>query len=232
MRLLTLVLGCAVLSFGCTADFATQNEADVILRIVKIVGLEGEEENEGDVLFSDVTPVFNDNAEITFQAISKNPTLPDPGPFNDVFLERYEVRYIRTDGRNTEGVDVPYRFTGGMATLVPSGGDEAAAAIMVVRHQAKLEPPLRNLAFVTPTTNGGGQGILTVVAEITFHGRTTSGKAVSTTGRLTISFADFADDEPPPTTATPPPLASPLPVASPPTLASPSPSPSPSASPR
>lgn len=229
MRLLTLVLGCAILSFGCTADFATDSEADVILRIVKIIGLEGENEDEGDVLFSDVTPVFNDNAELTFELVPKNANGPVLGAFNDVFLERYEVRYVRSDGRNTEGVDVPYRFTGGMATLVPATGADTEAAIMVVRHQAKLEPPLRNLAFVNPTVNGGGVGILTVVAEITVHGRTTSGKGVSATGRLTISFADFADEEQQ-TTPTPPPLASPVPVASPPTLAPPSPSPS--ASPR
>lgn len=232
MRLLTLVLACAVLSFGCTADFATQSEADVILRIVKIIGLEGEEQEEGDVLFSDVTPVFNDNARMNFEVVPKNPNLPDPGAFNDVFLERYEVRYIRSDGRNTEGVDVPYRFTGGMATLVRANGGDIPAVIMVVRHQAKLEPPLRNLAFVNPTVNGGGQGILTVVAEITVHGRTTSGKAVSATGRLTITFADFADESAPTGSATPPPLASPLPVVSPPSLAPPSPSPSPSPSPR
>lgn len=194
MRLLSLALVCAVLSFGCTADFATQSEADVILRITKIVGIEGEEDEEGDVLFSDVTPVFNDNARMTFDLVQKNRNAGVVSPLNDVFLERYEVRYIRSDGRNTEGVDVPYRFTGGMATLVPQA-EEAEAVIMVVRHQAKLEPPLRNLAFVGPTGNGGGQGLLTVVAEITVHGRTTNGKGVSAVGRLTITFADFADEE-------------------------------------
>lgn len=234
MRLLTLVLGCVVLSFGCTADFATQSDADVILRITKIIGVQGNTDDEGDVLLSDVDPVFNDNATITFQSIPKNGNLPELGQFNDVFLEQYEVRYIRSDGHNTEGVDVPYRFTGGMATMVPAGGT-APASILVVRHQAKLEPPLRNLAFVIPTVNGGGQGILTVIAEITVHGRTTSGKAVSTTGRLTITFADFADENPQATTPPPslaPPLASPTPAPvvspTPPTLASPTPSPSPS----
>jgi hypothetical protein len=220
MRLVALVLGCAVLSFGCTADFAEQSEADVILRISKIVGLAGESEEEGDVLLSDVIPVFNDNALITFQNIAKNPNVPNGGGiFNDVFLERYEVRFFRSDGRNTEGVDVPFRFTGAMATLVPVGGGTVQAAILLVRHTAKLEPPLRNLAFLTPIVNGGGQGILTVIAEMTFHGRTTSGKAVSTVGRLTITFADFGD------AASPPPTE-------PPTQASPSPAPAVSPSPR
>lgn len=221
MRLVALVVGCAILSFGCTADFAEQSQADVILRISKIIGLEGESEEEGDVLFSDVIPVFNDNARITFQAIPKNPNLPNAGLFNDVFLERYEVRFIRSDGRNTEGVDVPYRFTGGMATLVPVGVN-AEAVIVMVRHSAKEEPPLRNLRFLPQLDQGvgGGQGIIHTVAEITFHGRTTSGKAVTTSGRLTVTFADFADE------------TAPAPTTPPPTFASPSPSVSPSPSPR
>jgi hypothetical protein len=115
-----------------------------------------------------------------------------------------------------------------MATLVPVG-EGAEAVIMVVRHQAKLEPPLRNLAFVTPTVNGGGQGILTTIAEITVHGRTTSGKGVSAQGRLTISFADFADAEQQ-SPSTPPSFAPPL--APTPAPASPTPAPSPSPSPR
>jgi hypothetical protein len=224
MRLLSGVLACALISYACTPDFATESEADVILRISKILGLAGEDEDEGDVLFSDVTPIFNDNARITFQNIPKNANGPLLGQFNDVFMERYEVVYFRTDGRNVEGVDVPYRFTGGMATLVPAGG-EAEAVIMVVRHQAKEEPPLRNLAFL-PQVNvnngaGGGQGIITVIAEITFHGRTTNNRAVTTSGRLTISFADFAD----PTTTSPTPVPTQSASASPAPLG-PSPSPS------
>lgn len=204
MRLLSLVLGCAVLSFGCTADFAEQNQSDVILRITKIVGINGANDEEGDMLLSDVVPVFNDNAVLSFQAIPKNPVLVTDQVlrgFNDVFLEQYEVRYIRTDGHNTEGVDVPYRFTGGMGTLVLATdprGEATSAAVIVVRHQAKEEPPLRNLQFApqsgVPTGVGGGEGIISAIAEITVHGHTTSGKAVTATGRLSITFADFANE--------------------------------------
>lgn len=227
-RLLSLLVVAALVSFGCTADFATQSEADVILTITKIEANPGAEgQNDGDFLLSDVTPVFNDNATITFFLIPKNANTQVIGNFNDVFLERYEVRFFRTDGRNTEGVDVPFRFTGAMATMVPVGVP-TGAAVIVVRHSAKEEPPLRNLAFL-PQGNvnngvGGGEGIIHAIAEMTFHGRTISGRAVSATGRLSITFADFADATP---TPSPSPSTVPTPVP-----ASPSPVPSASPSPR
>jgi hypothetical protein len=223
MKFLSGLLVGTLFSLSCTPDFVEQNDSDVILRFVKIIGLEGEGEDEGDVLLSDVTPIFNDNARLSLEVIPKNPNPQILGNFNDVFLERYEVRYFRTDGRNTEGVDVPYRFTGAMATLVPANG-QADAIIVVVRHTAKEEPPLRNLAF-EPQSNvpggpGGGHGIIHTIAEITVHGRTTSGKALAVTGRLTVTFADFADEAPSsatPGTSPPPvtPIVSPSPAASP-----------------
>jgi hypothetical protein len=100
--------------------------------------------------------------------------------------------------------------------------------IVVVRHSAKEEPPLRNLAFFpqVDVNNGvgGGEGIIHAIAGITVHGRTVSGRAVSAFGRLTVTFADFAGgglQQPSPV-----PSAQPTPVP-----ASPSPLPSPSASP-
>jgi hypothetical protein len=190
-----------LLSSSCTPDFATQDESQVILRITKIVGDPGSEDQEGgDVLFSDVCcGIINDNAILTFQALPKNANLDIIDPHNDVFLERYEVVYFRSDGRNTEGVDVPYRITGPMAVMLPADlGTFTDASIVVVRHQAKLEPPLKNLrnadALSLEGSIGGGQVIITAIAEITVHGRTTSGKAVTATGRLQISFADFAGE--------------------------------------
>ncbi len=56
----------------------------------------------------------------------------------------------------------------------------------VVRHAAKMEPPLRNLA-----TGNGGESIITCIAEITVHGRSLAGDVVSASGRLQITFANF-----------------------------------------
>ncbi len=36
-----------------------------------------------------------------------------PTSANFITVTRYHVKYVRTDGRNTQGVDVPYEFDGG-----------------------------------------------------------------------------------------------------------------------
>jgi hypothetical protein len=201
-------LAVLALGLGCTPGFLDNNQADVILRIAKITGIQGSAGGvgeESDFLNSDVDPVFNDNASLILEVVAKNANSPVLGQFNDVSMERYEVRYFRSDGRNQEGLDVPFRITGPLATLVPAGGS-ADVNIVVVRHQAKIEPPLLNLQTVVVNSTGsltvGGAGILTCIAEITVHGRTTSGKVVSATGRLQINFANFAGTTP---TSTPTP---------------------------
>jgi hypothetical protein len=210
---MSLLLGCALLSFGCTADFATDSEADVILRIIELEGqpINNLLQGEGLPLFSDVCSrqqagdpcsVGNDNVGVTLDVIPKNQNPQQViSTLNDVFLERYEVRFTRADGRNQEGVDVPFGITGGLAGVVRVGA-ETITSITAVRHQAKLEPPLRNLhgIFVqlqqdpNGVFNFSGAGLLTTIAEITIHGRTTTGKVVRARGLIEVTFADFADE--------------------------------------
>jgi hypothetical protein len=202
---MSLFLGCALLSFGCTADFATDSEADVILRIIELEGQPGNTDLEGEglPLFSDVCcGIINDNVGLTLDLIPKNqnPAQVITG-LNDVFLERYEVRFTRADGRNQEGVDVPFGITGALGGIVRVGA-ETITSITVVRHQAKLEPPLRNLhgVFVSlqqdpnGTFSFGGAGLLTTIAEIIVHGRTTTGKVVRARGVIEVTFADFSGE--------------------------------------
>jgi hypothetical protein len=179
---------------ACVPDYLETNNSQVIMRITKVSSESGEEEEPGDFLLSDVAPNFNDNAILTVEVLPKNPSIEVPGRFNDVMVERYEVRYFRSDGRNQEGVDVPFRISGPLGTLIPLGED-ADVAFVVVRHAAKREPPLLNLQTVTNLGSGGGLDVLTCVAEITLHGRTTRGEGVTASARLQITFADFADAE-------------------------------------
>jgi hypothetical protein len=192
-------IGCLALS-GCTPDFAKENNSALLMRIADVIGQSATQES-GDVLFSDVSDGFNDDAAVTVQVFRKNPTVVGSTPLEDVVLERYEVVYFRSDGRNEEGVDVPFRITGPLSGTLhaPPGVGEAQdiVTINVVRHQAKLEPPLSNLVGIFPA-NGQltlpGQGIITAIAEITIHGRTTNGKGgITATARLQVTFADFAD---------------------------------------
>lgn len=196
-----VIAALALAPMGCTPDFVENSQADVILRIVSLEGQPGSEDaDDGAVLISDICcAIFNDNIQVEVEVIPKNPneTL-FLAQFNDVTLERYELRYVRSDGRNVEGVDVPYRISGPLSSLrVPAPGT-GTVSFIGVRHQAKLEPPLKNLEGVFLGDTGrfvfGGAGILTTYGELTIHGRTTSGKAVTAFGRIQIVFADFAGE--------------------------------------
>ena len=62
-------------------------------------------------------------------------------------------------------------------------------AFEMVRHQAKLEQPLRSLA------NFGGRLFITTIAEVTFYGSDLAGNDVQATGTINVSFSDYADPE-------------------------------------
>jgi hypothetical protein len=145
--------------------------------------------SNGDYLNSDVLQsdgVFEDSAQITILNWDKNPeyTTSTFNVYNDVILKQYEVRYFRTDGRNVEGVDVPYRITGPLSGVV-ARNSRTTISIEIVRHQAKEEPPLRNLR------GGGALNMITCIAEIAVYGETYNGETLKTTAQLQVNFADF-----------------------------------------
>jgi len=189
-----MALGALALT-GCTPSFVTNSQGDVLLTITEIAGVAGagpEADQDASSLFSDVVTgggVINDNAKVSVRLDLKNGNnAVTAGSFNDVLLERYEVSFTRTDGHNTQGVDVPYAFSGPMAIRVSVGG-ATEAVFVIVRHEAKLEEPLRNMR------DAGGLDVLHCIANITLHGRTTAGTAVQASGRLEVTFADFADQQ-------------------------------------
>jgi hypothetical protein len=181
-RLVPLVtLGALVLP-ACTADYATQGEAPVLLIMTDL--------NSGLPMDSDVRistgGICPDGVTMTLTTQGKNPNVTQ-GPLGDVYLERYEVQYFRSDGRANEGVDVPFRISGNMTARV-AFGSTTSATIEVVRRQAKTEPPLSSLV------GGGGPLVITMFAQVTVHGRTTSGQVTNAAvGRVHIDFADFGD---------------------------------------
>lgn len=133
--------------------------------------------------------VFNDLGRAVIRAEMKNALSPTaPTAINSVTINRYRVRFRRTDGRNTEGVDVPYGFDGA-TTVTISVGQTAEVGFDLVRHQAKVERPLSTLV--------GGRGLIFIstIAEVTFYGRDQAGNEVSITGSIDVQFADFGDDE-------------------------------------
>lgn len=185
-RRLVWALAAALSLNGCSIDVADQNESDIIL-VVTEVGTESGDENEtAAFLLSDVDPNFNDNGILSVRNTPKNATVPTQSNYSDVVMERYTVRFFRSDGLNTEGVDVPYAFQGPLGGIIPAG-EEAEVAFVLVRHSAKDEPPLNQMV------GSGGISILATFAEVTIYGRTLAGKVVSATVTINVTFADFGD---------------------------------------
>lgn len=185
-RNVLILLLAPVIGFGgCTPDWAKNGESQVILLMTGI--------NEGAPLDSDVQistgTVCPDLVPLRLENHFKNPNIETTGFRHDVTVERYEVHYIRSDGRNQEGVDVPFSITGNVAQEIQEAG-AATLNLEVVRRQAKLEPPLRQLR------GGGGALIVTMFAVVTVHARTTTGEITNpVTARLQIDFADFGDND-------------------------------------
>lgn len=133
--------------------------------------------------------IFNDLGQATIRAEMKNAlSTTAPSAINSVTLTSYRVRFRRTDGRNTEGVDVPYGFDGATTATIFIG-QSATVGFDLVRHQAKLEKPLITLV------GGGGLIHISTIAEVTFFGRDQAGNQVSITGSIDVQFADFGDEE-------------------------------------
>jgi hypothetical protein len=204
-RVAALLVGVAAASVSC-GEVARTGRASSYVIIDRVEGASGAEPGSfGTTVLSDVqtlveatvggqsvrTPtVYNDLGRATFRFGLKNPGTAAspvaPTTLNEITLTRYRVAFRRSDGRNTPGVDVPYAFDGAFTLTIPAAGS-AQGSFDLVRHQSKLEPPLRNLI------GGGGALFISTIAEITFWGRDQAGNDVEATGTLSVTFGDFAD---------------------------------------
>jgi hypothetical protein len=129
---------------------------------------------------------FADSGQATLRVAMKNTvTTTAPTTNNDVIITGYSVAYHRADGRNTPGVDVPYGFSGGL-TFTVSANSTAQISFELVRHDAKLESPLVQLA--------SNSSIVATIADVTFYGADRVGNAVSATGSISIEFGNFGDN--------------------------------------
>jgi hypothetical protein len=184
------------LLFSCN-PIEDDTRSDSVLLVVRITGTDIED-NEVDFLQSDVVAINPDTgagtvaadaAKVTFSAESLAPEpLLGTSYYSDIYVTHYVVTYSRSDGKNQEGIDIPYSFDGSLSARVQIGSP-AEVFFVVVRAVSKLEPPLINL------TAGRGEGELKVTARIDFYGNDTPGNKVKATGYLTIFFANYITDE-------------------------------------
>lgn len=198
------VIALAAGSVSC-GNVSRQGRSPVLLVVENVQGARGATPGSfGDFLLSDVQTlvdqvvngqtvrvptIFNDVGQATFRVVLKDQGTGGlgvaPGPLNAVTLNRYRIVYRRADGRNTPGVDVPFPVDGGVTGTV--SGSATSVAFEMVRHQAKLEQPLRALA------NAGGRLFITTIAEVTFYGSDQAGNEIQATGSINVSFSDYGD---------------------------------------
>src|SRR5687768_16428371 len=190
-----LALGLAIALSASCGDVVRDGTGNSFLIINGLEGASGAEPTEfGGTLHSDVLTIveenptiFSDVGRVRFSLGLKDPgsqAAPNsPTQFDFITIDRYRVRFIRADGRNVPGVDVPYGFDGSLTVTV--GGSETQAGFEIVRHTMKQEAPLAALVF-----NGV---IIATIAEVTFYGRDLAGNQVTVNGRITIDFGTFGD---------------------------------------
>jgi hypothetical protein len=194
------VAGLALAALGvsaCGSATAREGTAPSYLVITALEAQRVTEQGAGSgtftpILRSDVLTkgsVFEDNGRVTMTAAMRDVTNPNgPSTNNLITVTRYRVVFRRSDGRNTEGIEVPYAFDGAV-TFTVGPGNEAQVPFSLVRAQAKLEAPLMQLRGL------GGATLISTIADVTFYGRDQAGRDTSVTGQISVNFADWGDPE-------------------------------------
>jgi hypothetical protein len=199
------ILGsCLAATVSCSNSALSSGRASTSLVIEQLAAAKGNDTTTfTNVLQSDVVTnvnviaggataqsptVFEDVAQVIMRLAFNDPGTPtnpsSPTSANWITVDRYRVEFIRGDGRNTPGVDVPHPFDGGVTFTVL---DIGSATFTLVRGQAKLEPPLLALRGT------GGAVVISTIAEITFFGHDQTGSEVIARGRVSVNFADWGD---------------------------------------
>jgi hypothetical protein len=192
---LTVIFSVVILLYACN-PIENDTRSASLLYVEEITGTDLED-NEVNFILSDVAVESGDDGQVSVEADLASATLGvktiDPEPiygtsqYNNVILTRYVVSYTRSDGHNTEGVDVPYSFEGSLSSEIAVGSTQTFS-IVIVRAVAKLESPLIDLR------DASGDVVLTVTAKVDFYGHDLADKAVTTTGYITIYFANYIND--------------------------------------
>jgi len=182
----------AVLSFsGCNAlENATTSGSKLIL--ISLTGNDLAGQVGSTIIFSDVAEAnggtINDNAVAEVTAALLDPFQEAGTFYQAIFVDQIDVEYSRSDGRNIQGVDVPFAFSQKVSVTIEISGT-AEIPFVIVQHNAKSESPLVNLF------NGLG-GVLKLEAKITIHGKDLGEHRIQpVVGHISIYCANYADEE-------------------------------------
>jgi hypothetical protein len=131
--------------------------------------------------------IFGDAGEAVMHIALKDPgTAAAPSAateVNAITITRYRVDYVRADGRNTPGVDVPFGFDGAVTVTVTTS--TTTFGFQLVRVVAKEETPLVQLKT--------SKSVITTIARVTFFGRDQAGNEVTATGSIQVDFGNYGD---------------------------------------
>jgi hypothetical protein len=202
---LAAVVAVSTLSASCGEFNRSQGKSPALVVVDSLSGASGAEPDDfGGVLFSDVVTnvrspapctdtspcpsIYADLGQVVMRLIAKDPGVPgiasNPSILNSVTINRYHVKFERTDGKNVQGTDVPYEFDSAITVTIPGDG-QATGSFEIVRHSAKLEAPLRALV--------SSGNFISTIATVTFYGRDQAGNDVIVTARMGVNFGDFGD---------------------------------------
>jgi hypothetical protein len=180
-------------ALGCSSH-VREGRSPAYLIVDNVLAASGTDQTFENTLHSDVVTknsVFADAGQATMTLALKdigpaaNPAAPTSNNF--VTLKTYHVEYRRSDGRKEQGVDVPFAFDGASTATITDS--ETTFNFTLVRIQAKLESPLKNLV------GGGGANVISTIADVTFYGTDQAGNEVQATGSISVNFSDWADPQ-------------------------------------
>jgi len=190
--ILIILAGLIILNSSCNSlENITTSSSKIILTSITGNDLEG---NEGSTtVFSDVvcgSTVINDTAVVTISAVPLNPLQNESTYYQNVIVDQVDVEYSRTeDGRNVQGVDVPFSFSQ-KVNLSVEIGNEGQLTFVLVQHVAKLESPLVELRTWT-----NQEKVLKLEAKITVYARDVAGNRLEpVSGTVSVWCANFSDD--------------------------------------
>ncbi len=193
---LPAIMGLAA-AVACAGDGPASSRSSVTLVVERIGAVPdgAAAHSTGTFIRSDVVTngmVTSDAVQVTLRLAPKDPggAAGPAAPSGTQFatVDRYRVRYVRSDGRHTPGVDVPHAWDGVLGVTASVAAE--ILEIVLVRASAKLDPPLITLR------QGGGDVVINAMAHVTFYGRDHGGARVQADSAIEVEFADWSDAQP------------------------------------
>jgi hypothetical protein len=193
-------LAAMVAATASCGDVIRQGQSPVVLVLNSLGGSQGNKPGtfgsplNSDVITNVISPapcsvdrpcptIFNDIGQAVLSLAAKDAAVA-PTSNNVVTITRYHIDYTRTDGRNVQGVDVPYSVDGGATGTVPASGT-FSLPFELVQSIAKEQSPLVQLR--------NNVQLINTIARVTFYGKDLVANDISVTGQIQVNFANFGD---------------------------------------